>query len=50
MTGPLVVLGVLSALGGFFNLPALFGGGSAEILHHWLEPVVVEGTKLELAR
>jgi NADH-quinone oxidoreductase subunit L len=44
MTGPLVVLGVLSAVGGVLNLPALFGGGMSEILHHWLEPVVGEGT------
>ena len=44
MTGPLVVLGILSAVGGFVNLPKLFGGGMAEILHHWLEPVVGEAT------
>jgi NADH-quinone oxidoreductase subunit L len=37
MTGPLVVLGVLSALGGVLNLPPLVGGGAA--LEHWLEPV-----------
>ena len=38
MTGPLLVLGVLSLAGGVLNLPALFGGGAA--LEHWLEPVV----------
>ena len=37
MTGPLVVLGVLSALGGLLNLPPLVGGGAA--LEHWIEPV-----------
>jgi NADH-quinone oxidoreductase subunit L len=37
MTGPLVVLGVLSALGGVINLPPLVGGGAA--LEHWIEPV-----------
>ena len=37
MTGPLVVLGVLSAIGGFLNLPPFFGGGA--LLEHWLEPV-----------
>jgi len=37
MTGPLVVLGVLSVIGGFINLPPFFGGGAA--LEHWLEPV-----------
>ncbi len=37
MTGPLVVLGVLSAAGGALNLPELIGGGQR--LAHWLEPV-----------
>jgi NADH-quinone oxidoreductase subunit L len=37
MTGPLIVLGVLSALGGFINLPPFLGGGAP--LEHWLEPV-----------
>jgi NADH-quinone oxidoreductase subunit L len=46
MTGPLVVLGVLSLVGGWFNLPLITGGaiGPVEILHHWLEPVVGTGT------
>ncbi len=48
MTGPLVVLGALALIGGWFNLPAITGGaiGPTEILHHWLEPVVGEGTLL----
>ena len=37
LTGPLVVLGVLSAAGGVLNLPVLIGGGQR--LAHWLEPV-----------
>jgi NADH-quinone oxidoreductase subunit L len=37
MTGPLVVLGVLSAVGGIINLPAFVGGNHA--LAHWLEPI-----------
>jgi NADH-quinone oxidoreductase subunit L len=37
MTGPLVVLGVLSAIGGLLNLPPFVGGGAA--LEHWIEPV-----------
>jgi NADH-quinone oxidoreductase subunit L len=37
MTGPLVVLGVLSAIGGLLNLPPFMGGGAA--LEHWIEPV-----------
>ena len=43
MTGPLVVLGVLSFFGGWFNLPAIFSWlGPDAALHHWLEPVVGE--------
>ncbi len=38
MTAPLVVLGVLSAVGGLLNLPELFGGGAK--LEHWLDPVL----------
>jgi NADH-quinone oxidoreductase subunit L len=48
MTGPLVVLGVLSLVGGFFNLPAIFPAGPKEVLHHWLEPVVGQGTSIVL--
>jgi len=38
MTAPLVVLGVLSAVGGLLNLPALWGGHAR--LEHWLDPVL----------
>jgi NADH-quinone oxidoreductase subunit L len=37
MTGPLIVLAILSAIGGVLNLPPLVGGGAA--LERWLEPV-----------
>jgi NADH-quinone oxidoreductase subunit L len=37
MTGPLVVLGVLTVIGGVINLPAFVGGHHA--LETWLEPV-----------
>lgn len=40
MTGPLVVLGVLSAVGGWLNLPAFLPLQPAGVLEHWLEPVV----------
>ena len=43
MTGPLVVLGVLSAFGGWFNLPSLLPARPVGVLEHWLEPVVGEG-------
>jgi NADH-quinone oxidoreductase subunit L len=43
MTGPLVVLGVLSAVGGVLNLPHLVGGHAA--LERWLEPVMEPGLR-----
>jgi NADH-quinone oxidoreductase subunit L len=43
MTGPLVVLGVLSVVGGWFNLPAFFKAGPTGALERWLEPVVGDG-------
>ena len=42
MTGPLVVLGVLSAVGGVLNLPAFLSVQPTAALEHWLEPVVGE--------
>jgi NADH-quinone oxidoreductase subunit L len=44
MTGPLVVLGVLSAFGGWLNLPSLLPLGPIGVLEHWLEPVVGPAT------
>jgi NADH-quinone oxidoreductase subunit L len=46
MTGPLVVLGVLSVVGGWLNLPALLPLGPVGALEHWLEPVVGHATTL----
>ncbi|HEX6628542.1 MAG TPA: NADH-quinone oxidoreductase subunit L [Gemmatimonadaceae bacterium] len=44
MTGPLVVLGILTVVGGWLNLPEVITDliplGPREILAHWLEPVV----------
>jgi NADH-quinone oxidoreductase subunit L len=44
MTGPLVVLGILSLVGGALNLPRLVGGTAW--LEHWLEPVTAAGAAL----
>ena len=44
MTGPLAVLGLLSAFGGWLNLPALLPIGPVGALEHWLEPVVGPAT------
>ena len=48
MTGPLVVLGILTAVGGWLNLPEVITDilplGPSEILTHWLEPVVGAAT------
>ncbi len=38
MTVPLIILAVLSAIAGFVNIPALFGG--TESLTHFLSPVI----------
>jgi NADH-quinone oxidoreductase subunit L len=46
MTAPLVVLGVLSAVGGWFNLPEIFHLGRSGTLEHWLEPVVGNSEKI----
>ena len=44
MTAPLVVLGVLTVVGGALNIPAWAGGHSW--LHHWLEPVTAGAVAL----
>ncbi|MEP7087447.1 MAG: NADH-quinone oxidoreductase subunit L, partial [Gemmatimonadota bacterium] len=44
MTGPLVVLGALSAVGGWLNLPAAIPLGPVGVLEKWLEPVVGAAT------
>ena len=48
MTGPLVVLGILSAVGGWFNLPEIITHaiplGPTASLEHWLDPVVGAST------
>ena len=45
MTLPLVVLAVLSVVGGFINLPRFIGHGEYQNLAHWLEPLYVYGAK-----
>lgn len=45
MTGPLVVLGVLSVVGGWLNLPAFLPAGPVQALHHWLDPVTGEAAR-----
>ncbi|RVU25779.1 NADH-quinone oxidoreductase subunit L [Sandaracinomonas limnophila] len=42
MTLPLIVLAVLSVIGGIINLPAFVGGN--EFLAHWLNPILPEGS------
>ena len=44
MTAPLLVLGLLTLLGGGLNFPPLFGGGA--VLEHWLEPVTTAADQL----
>ncbi len=47
MTVPLVILAVLSALGGFLGIPESLGGSVfPNVLDHWLEPIVAPGIAL----
>ncbi|HUL44128.1 MAG TPA: NADH-quinone oxidoreductase subunit L [Bacteroidota bacterium] len=46
MTVPLIILGVLSIVGGFIGIPASLGGNNA--LEHWLDPVF-ERSRMYLA-
>lgn len=45
MTIPLVVLAILSVIGGFINLPHFIGHGHYEKLAHWLDPIINEEAK-----
>ena len=45
MTGPLLVLGVLSAVGGWLNFPPVFALGRSERLSAWLDPIVGESSR-----
>src|SRR5258705_3691966 len=53
MTGPLVVLAILTAVGGWLNLPEVIADlvpiGPREVLAHWLEPVVGGATTVGTA-
>ncbi|WP_337170657.1 NADH-quinone oxidoreductase subunit L [Gemmatimonas aurantiaca] len=48
MTGPVLVLGVLTLIGGWLNLPALLPMGPVGVLEHWLAPVTA-GSAARLA-
>jgi NADH-quinone oxidoreductase subunit L len=39
MTIPLIVLAVLSAIGGFIGIPAIFAGENGNLFERWLEPL-----------
>ena len=39
MVIPLIILAVLSAIGGFIGIPEIFSGEHGNIFHGWLEPV-----------
>jgi NADH-quinone oxidoreductase subunit L len=45
MTGPLLVLGALSVIGGMLNLPAFWPTGPHHAMDHWLEPVVAPAAR-----
>ncbi|MCL5030936.1 MAG: NADH-quinone oxidoreductase subunit L, partial [Bacteroidetes bacterium] len=39
MTVPLIVLGVLSTIGGFIGIPTIFSGEGGNAFENWLEPI-----------
>ncbi|MCH7963311.1 MAG: NADH-quinone oxidoreductase subunit L [Bacteroidetes bacterium] len=39
MTVPLIVLAVLSAIGGFIGIPEIFSGAHGNVFHSWLSPI-----------
>ena len=39
MTVPLIILAVLSAIGGFIGIPEIFSGEHGNLFHTWLSPV-----------
>jgi len=45
MTGPLVVLGILSAIGGLLNVPAWLPIAPSDVFTRWLEPVTGAATR-----
>lgn len=48
MTLPLIVLAVLSVIGGFLNLPHFVAHGELQTLHHWLQPLYVHKEAIEV--
>ena len=50
MTIPLIILGILSAIGGFVGIPELFAGKGGNSFENWLEPIFKNAhTKLALS-
>ncbi len=49
MTIPLIVLGILSVIGGFIGIPAIFSGENGNLFQNWLSPVF-EPAKTKLAQ
>ncbi len=49
MTIPLIILAILSVIGGFVGIPTLFSGEGGNAFENWLEPVF-EPAKIRLAR
>ena len=47
MTVPLIVLGILSVIGGFIGIPEIFSGEHGNLFHTWLAPVF-KTTELKL--
>ena len=49
MTIPLIVLGVLSIIGGWVGIPEVMSGHGGNLLEHWLEPAIAAAPEGEHA-
>lgn len=45
MTIPLIVLGVLSVIGGFIGIPEIFSGEHGNQFHNWLSPIFADAER-----
>jgi NADH-quinone oxidoreductase subunit L len=45
MTIPLIVLAILSVIGGFIGIPEIFSGEHGNLFHNWLAPVFISAER-----
>jgi NADH-quinone oxidoreductase subunit L len=45
MTVPLIILAILSVIGGFIGIPEIFSGEHGNLFHNWLSPVFISAER-----